>query len=73
MSRRIAQRDLNVARKMLDDGQMLIAVATGLLMPDQELDINWQKKVSDELLDLHHTLHEHGRKINVVEKKGQRA
>lgn len=72
--KRVPQRDLNIAREMVEQGQALISIGLGLVTPwDIALADDWNKQTQDQLLNLFDRLRQHERKINVVEKKGQRA
>ena len=72
MTKRIPQRDVNLAREMMRQGQQLISQSIALLDPSKVIDYNWQSDAINALLGLIGDIREHKRKISHIELKGQR-
>jgi hypothetical protein len=72
MSRRIPQRNANLAAKMMSTGLMCIGTSQLLVDPTKELPFN-SRDLEDSLLDTLAAIREYKRKVNPIELKGQRA
>lgn len=73
MSKRVPQRDLNMARMLIDVGQQLIGTATGLIDPAfVHLEDNWRDVIESLCFDVSIRLREHKRASIPIQLKGQR-